>query len=198
MTKWMVISCALGALLTTGLPATADAGGGTISGTVTARRARTVRNTVVWLEGVPGAQRPPAAPVSMDQVNQKFRPRVLPIVKGTTVRFLNNDNTGHNVYTPDGEAYDLGTWPKGEHRDHTFTAAGTYTQLCKMHPQMIAYIVVVPTTFFARTGRDGTFQLTNVPPGTYTLKVWNERKRADSVQVTVTAGGTATVEIPLR
>lgn len=178
------------------LPAWAE--GGTISGTVEARRARSIPNTVVYLEQVPGEFPPAAEPVEMDQINQVFTPFVLPVVQGTTVRFLNNDATGHNVFSPDGEEYDLGTWGQGEARDYTFSSTGVYTQLCSLHPSMIAYILVLQNSHFAIVGEDGTFSLENIPAGTYSLRVWNERKEADPQEVTVTDGATATIAISLR
>ena len=36
---------------------------------------------------------------------------------GTTVKFLNSDPTQHNVFTPDYEKYNLGTWPQGQTKD---------------------------------------------------------------------------------
>ena len=133
----------------------------------------------------------------MDQRNQEFIPFVLPVVKGTTVEFLNNDNSGHNVFSPDGEKYDLGTWPKGEMRSYTFEKTGTYAQLCKMHASMLAFIVVLESPYFAVTSKDGAFQIDNVPPGTYTLKIWHERGDAEPASVTVRAGEMATLELEM-
>ncbi len=185
------ISMTLAALL---LPAAAWADA-TIEGKVTARKKKYLRNAVVYLEGI--TTPPPRRPAHMDQVNQQFTPRVLPVVRGQTVVFKNSDNTGHNVYTPDGERYDLGTWPKGQTRSYTFRRLGVYTQLCKLHPQMIAYVVVLPNRYFAVTDENGNFTIRGVPPGTYTLRVWHERRGAEPIQVQVRDGQPTRVEIPL-
>jgi len=171
---------------------------GTISGTVTASRASSIPNTLVYLETVEGEFAPPAEPAIVDQQNMEFVPFLTPIVVGTTVRFLNNDAAEHNVFSPDNEGYDLGNWNQGEHRDHVFATAGVYTQLCRLHPQMVGYVAVVQNPYFAVTGDDGAFEITGVPAGTYNVAVWNERKEAAAQSVTIEAGGAATGAIALE
>lgn len=168
---------------------------GTIVGRVTARRASGRANAIVYIEQMAGARRS-SRRVQIDQREMRFVPQVLPIVRGTTVRFLNNDATEHNVYSPDGERYDLGTWVQGETREHVFDTLGVYTQLCRLHPTMIGYVVVLQNRFFARTRRDGSFRIANVPAGTYQLRAWQERGEGGPTAVTVT-DGEVSVEIPL-
>ncbi len=171
---------------------------GIINVTLSAKKKKRIRNSLVYLERVTGKWPAPRKPVVMDQKNQKFVPFVLPIVVGTTVMFRNSDATGHNVFSPDKEKYDLGVWGKGETRKYTYKQRGVYTQLCRMHPSMIAYIVALQNPFFAVVGRDGKATLRSVPSGTWTLKVWNERLRIKPVQVTVKPGGNATVAARLK
>ena len=114
--------------------------------------------------------------------SMKFAPHVLPIVAGTTVRFLNSDPTQHNVFSPDYEKYNLGTWPQGQTKDHVFAkcakAPCVYVQLCRIHPEMEAYVVVLQNPFFAVTAADGQYKIDNVPPGSYSLGVWHAKGKA--------------------
>jgi hypothetical protein len=41
---------------------------------------------------------------------------------------------------------------------------------------MLAYVVVVDTPYFAVTDTTGAFLIRSVPPGTYKLVVWHEKK----------------------
>lgn len=177
------------------VPSIADAKGGSISGQVDAKKKKYKKNTLVYLEKVPGKHSPKKA--KMDQRSQKFVPFLLPVVIGSSVEFLNNDNTGHNVFTPDGEKYDLGTWDKGKSRSYTFKKLGVYTQLCKMHPSMIAYVVSLQNPYFAVTDDEGNWKIDGIPAGKYSVAVWNERKKAKPISVTVTAGKTTDVPIKL-
>ncbi len=192
MYKILTITMSL-AFILVAVPNSADAKGGTISGKVDAKKKKYVKNTLVYLVKVPGKHA--TKNKKMDQLNQKFVPFVLPVVKGSSVKFLNNDNTGHNVFTPDGEKYDLGTWKKGKSKSYTFKKEGVYTQLCKLHPSMIAYVISLQNPYFAVTKDDGSFKIENVPAGTYKLAVWNERKKAKPVSVTVTAGKTTDISL---
>jgi hypothetical protein len=52
---------------------------------------------------------------------------------------------------------------------------------------MHAWIGVVDNPYFAVTGTDGSFVLKNVPPGDYTIEVWQERLGTQEQHVTVAA-----------
>jgi plastocyanin len=170
---------------------------GTVAGTIAARGVRTAADIVVSLQAPGLVATPPAEPVEMDQRGMLFLPRVLPVVVGTTVRFLNNDPVPHNVFSPEGK-YNLGTWPTGEVRDFTFEDPGAYTQLCRVHLEMEAFVVVLETPYFGVTDRRGNFEIPDVPAGEYTLVTWHNRLQPAEQPVSVTAGTTASVELTLR
>jgi plastocyanin len=174
-----------------------SAAGGTISGTVKIAGLASNADAVVFVQQAQGTF-PPGTPAQMDQRQMKFIPHVLPLVAGTTVKFLNSDPTQHNVFSPDGEKYNLGTWPQGETKDHVFAkcakAPCVYVQLCRIHPEMEAYIVVLQNPFFAVTAADGRYTIENVPPGSYSLGVWHAKGKAQPKPVTVDASKPATVD----
>jgi plastocyanin len=196
------LALALGlALLAAGRPASTAparaAATAVVSGTVTAKGLKNSGNIVVRLDA-PGLRvKPPLAPVRMDQRAFQFIPHVLPVVVGATVRFLNNDPEPHNVYSPEGR-YNLGTWPPGETRDQKFDRPGAYTQLCRVHPDMLAFIVVVETPFFTVTDEAGRFEIRGVPPGSYTLVAWSEKLDEVSQPVSVVAGKAVTADVVME
>jgi plastocyanin len=166
----------------------------TVSGTVTLKGLKTNADAVVSLEAPGLALHPPAEPVRIDQKGFRFIPHVTVLQTGSSVRFLNNDPEPHNVYSPEGR-YNLGTWPTGDTRDHAFTKAGVYSQLCNIHPDMLAFVVVLDTPYFAVTDAAGAFTIRSVPPGTYTLVVWHEKKDGLEKEVTVEAGKPLRLEL---
>jgi len=179
---------AVALLLVCGRAAVA-AGTGSVAGKVTATPDKYLKDTVVFLKEVEGRYAPKTH--SMDQKGMEFHPHILTITAGDTVKFLNSDGVDHNVYSPDGDSYNLGIFPKGQARDHTFTKAGVYTQLCSVHPEMLAYIFVGQNPYAAAVRKDGTFKIENVPAGMYQLAVWNPKLKAEDASVTVEAGKTA-------
>ncbi len=165
---------------------------GEIKGKVTATGFRSAENIAVYIDALTGKDFPaPAKPVVMDQKNLKFVPHVLIVLKGTTVRFLNSDPVGHNVFWPSISgnkklSHNMGTWPQGQDKSFTFNDLGVAALLCNVHPEMSGYVVVVATPYFAVTDKEGNFDIKDVPPGHYTLTTWSEEGKPASQAVDVT------------
>ena len=71
---------------------------------------------VVFIDAIKGRTfRAPEEPLQVDQVGKEFKPRVVPVVAGTKVHFLNSDPFEHNVLSPE-EEFNLGRWGQGEKR----------------------------------------------------------------------------------
>jgi plastocyanin len=180
----------LAVALLSALSSAAAADGGTISGKVEATPAKYLEETVVYLKNGPAAAKPKTA--AMDQQNMTFLPHVLVVSVGDTVKFLNHDNVVHNVYSPDNEGFNLGSFKQNEERTYTFAKPGAYTQLCSIHPEMLGFIYVAPGPYAAAVDKKGGYAIKNVPPGTYTLAVWNSHLKGAEKSVTVAAGQSVT------
>jgi plastocyanin len=174
---------------------------GSITGTATVTGASSNADVVVYLQQATGTFAPPPKAAQMDQKQMQFIPHVLPILAGTKVDFLNSDPTPHNVFSPDNEKYNLGTWPQGQMKDYTFTKCTkfpcVYTQLCRVHPEMEGYVVVLQNPYFAVTDKAGHYQIEGVPPGSYTVAVWHTKARAQPKPVVVDAAKPTTVDFTL-
>ena len=171
---------------------------GDIHGKVACKGTRDSADAVVYVDAVPGKTFPvPPAHARINQQNLVFDPHVMPVLVGTTVDFLNSDTVQHNVFSPDAcaEKFNLGTWPKGQTRSYTFKKDCVATLLCKVHPEMEAFVVAVPTPYFAVTKADGSFKIADVPDGSYTVKVWHPKLKATSKTVAVAGSTEAAFEI---
>ncbi len=186
----------LGFLLASAISAPSLAQTGTIEGKVEATPPKYLPETVVYVKKAPGTFA--AKTASMDQKGLKFVPPVLVITQGDTVKFLNHDTVAHNVYSPDDDAYNLGTFKSEESRTHTFTQPGAYTQLCSIHPEMLAYIYVTQNPYAAVVDAKGRYVIKDVPPGSYQLAIWNAHLKAPEKPVTVTAGKAAQADFSLK
>jgi plastocyanin len=179
----------------------AAAADGSIAGTVKAAGLSSNADAVVFVQAPAIPAKPPAQPVTMDQKKMQFLPHVLPVVLGTKVGFLNSDPTPHNVFSPDYEKYNLGTWPQGQTKEHAFATCAkfpcAYTQLCRVHPEMEGFVVVLPNALFAVSDKEGRFEIKDVPPGQYTVAVWHPKLKAAPKTVTVEAGKAASLDFSL-
>jgi plastocyanin len=129
-------------------------------------------NAVVFVAGLETP--PPREPAVMDQTNKAFVPRLLPVVKGQEIRFLNSDTVQHNVFSPhEREAFDLGRYAAGERRSVKLFELKRHKIYCDIHKRMIADIYVLPNRYFSVTDDSGIYRIEGVPPGNYTLKVWH-------------------------
>jgi plastocyanin len=147
-----------------------------IHGKVAAKGVRDSSNAVVFVDKVPGKTfAPPTLHARMNQKGMQFLPHVLPLLAGTTVDFLNSDSVLHNVFSPDAcaDRFNLGTWPQGQTKSFTFKKECFAALLCKVHPEMEGFVAVLPTPYFAVTSPDGSYEIKDVPDGTYTVKVWH-------------------------
>jgi len=172
---------------------------GTITGFVKGGIPRHQKDAVVYIEKMEREFPAPKYHGVMDQISLTFVPHVLPIMKGTTVDFPNSDyilDIEHNVFSPDdiADKMDLGDWPVGELRNHTFNKLGVAVMLCHLHPDMEAFVVVLQNPFFDKTHEDGKFAIEGILPGEYTLNVWHKRLGADPQKVVVAPGETTTVD----
>ena len=166
-----------------------------LKGTVTATPASAAAYAVVFLEdGPPDPERGMKATV--DQKNMYFIPGTAVIAVGGTVTFMNSDPFPHNVFSMEGEKFNLGVMPQFGSVKKTFKQRGVETLLCNIHPGMIGHIVVVPTGYFAKTDKNGSYVITNVPEGTYQVSVWANRYSAPTQSVTI-KGGDATLAFAL-
>ncbi len=135
----------------------------------------------------------------MDQKDLRFVPHVLAIQVGTTVEFPNSDPVAHNVFSiSEAKRFNLGLYRRGSVRRVKFDKPGVVELLCNVHMEMSAYIVVLKNPYFARSGPDGTFRISGIPPGQHRLRCWHERLPTQEQVVEVPAEGTVEVVFTLE
>lgn len=168
----------------------------------TSSDASDVGNVVIYVEGrgldnarqVGGVRTP-----ILDQRDAEFIPHVLPVVKGTSVQIVNRDRTYHNVFSLSSvKKFNIGRRPTGEEVPVNFDKSGVVQVFCDIHSNMSAFIVVLENPAFTQPSENGSFRLTNIPAGTFTVQAWHERLSAEPQQVSVRAGETVTVNFTLQ
>ncbi len=182
----------------------------TVAGTVSVSGApeRTDgRDVVIWLTPVGARDARPtgeARRYKIDQRDKTFHPHVLVVPIGSFVDFPNLDPIFHNVFSLfDGKKFDLGLYEAGTTRGVRFTRSGICYVFCNIHPDMSAVVVVVDSTLYATSAANGSFAITDVPPGRYRLSVWHERLAPEDArefpkEITIGPGATAVGAIRLK
>jgi plastocyanin len=137
----------------------------------------------------------PSQPVVVEQKGCLYEPHVLAVRANQTLQLVNDDPTSHNIHPQPANNRE---WNKAEPPGSKLEEAFAREEIaipvkCNVHPWMRGYIAVFKHPYFAVTGKDGGFDLRNLPPGTYTIKAWHE-KLGTSTQ-TVTIGANETKEI---
>jgi plastocyanin len=145
---------------------------------------------------------PPAEPVAITQSDQEFHPYVTAIVVGTRVAFPNKDNVQHHVYSVSpAKKFEIPLYIGDSTETIVFDRPGPVTLGCNIHDWMVAYILVLDTSYFATTGKDGTAEISNLPPGRYRLEVWHPRlagKVGRDLAVAEAGDTTQVVSVTLR
>ena len=160
--------------------------------TVVVNANKTLKNVLVRItKGLTGAPPPPPATQAIiEQHECMYRPRVQGIVAGQPLVIKNTDGTTHNVHTYKGsttlfnQAQIAGSAPF----EKTFKDDMALLKFkCDIHPWMIGWVSVTNHPYFAITGDDGSFEIKNVPAGSYTVEAWQEKLGSKEMQVTVAA-----------
>jgi plastocyanin len=165
-----------------------------------AGRVAPVADAVIWLPGVEPASSVPrvSSPPRVAQRGKRFEPRVEVVRVGTEVAFPNYDRVFHNVFSLSEVArFDLGLYRNGASRAARFERPGVARIYCNIHPQMTAFMVVVDSGLYARTGPDGVAELDQVPSGRHAVRVWHERAEESERTVVVAAGALADAAVAL-
>jgi len=138
---------------------------------------------------------PPSQPAVVEQKGCMYQPHVLAVRANQPLELVNDDSTSHNIHpVPANNREWNKAEPPGSKMEEAFAREEVAIPVkCNVHPWMRGYIAVFKHPYFAVTGKDGAFDLSNLPPGTYTIKAWHEK--LGTATQTVTIGANETKEI---
>jgi hypothetical protein len=161
-----------------------------------------VENAVVYLADVANGKAWPAEtskPAELDNHKCRFVPDVQVIRAGPLV-VINSDPVLHNTHGYYGKrtAFNMALPNQGQRIPTELTRAGTVRIDCDAHGWMEGWIYVVDNPYYAITGADGKFKITDVPAGTYNLVAVQSFTGPNQQSVTVASGKPTNLAIELK
>lgn len=143
----------------------------------------------------------PSSPVALDQKACRYEPHVLGVQANQVLRITNSDQATHNIhpYPKSNQEWNESQPAGAGAKEKKFPRAETLIPVkCNQHPWMQAYIGVLPHPFFAVSAKDGSYTISGLPPGKYTLVAWHEKLGEQKQEVTIGAKESKTQEFTYK
>lgn len=166
------------------------AGAGALTVRVADQSAAPVVDAVVYATATsPAASAKAPAAGEIGQENLTFIPRVTVLQTGASVTFPNRDTVRHHVYSFSlAKIFELRLYAGRPATPIVFDKPGLVVLGCNIHDRMVAYVMVVDTPWFGKTGADGQVRIDGLPAGEYHVSIWASRMTAQGAPRTVVVG----------
>ena len=157
-----------------------------------------LKNVVVVLDGIAAGKSPSSTPAVLDNKDCAFVPRVQTLIVGQALELRNSDPILHDAHARIHgykTLFNLGL-PEWSRKTYRFEQPGRVLIDCDvLHTWMRAYVIVTEHPYTAVTDSAGSFSLQEIPPGTYTIRVWHEQLGEQTTEVAVQADHTAILQL---
>lgn len=153
-----------------------------------------VRYAVVSLEGISRGKAVERDAVNvLDNQKCRFVPHVVTASVGQWLLLTNSDPILHNADAVSlenrGTLFNVALPPNKQLRQ-PLAKAGRIRVTCDVrHTWMEAYVVVAEHPYITVTDAEGAYEIRDVPPGSYTVKVWHEKLGTLERPITISKDG---------
>lgn len=161
-----------------------------------------LKDVIVTIEGVAKGKPFAWQETSLEANMCQFVPFVSALRQEHALRVVNLDSVSHDLqfYERDDQGhifimFHRPALTKGGTSDLVRTTGNrrSVTMQCGMHPYMQGHGLVVENPYYAITGPEGSFSISDIPPGEYQLKAWHPVLGEKTQPVRVTEQGTVSV-----
>jgi plastocyanin len=161
-----------------------------------------LKNAIVIVEGVKRGKAIPAAAENsqIDQAKCEYAPHVQVMHVNAEIAILNSDPILHNIhfYQNDESLFNIAQPVKGQVNKHKIEKVGFVYAECDVHGWMRGHVAVVDNPYYAVTDENGKFSITDLPPGTYKVKVWHEYLGEKTQDVAVAGKAEGALNLDLK
>ena len=135
-----------------------------------------IENVAVYITDIKSGKAIPAAPVTITNLKCEFSPHMSIGYQGGKLVQSNDDPIFHNIHTYlNGKTmFNIGLPEKGSSVTKPLLRPGQMEVTCDSHPWMHGYLMIIDNPYGAVSGESGSFQIKDIPAGTYTVEAWHE------------------------
>jgi plastocyanin len=157
-----------------------------------------IANAVVIVKGAKGDLKP--ADVTFDQKGCDYVPHVLAFPAGSTVKIVNSDGILHNIHTYStvNPSFNMAQPKFKKVIEEKVEKPEVIKVTCDAHGWMHGWWVATDTPYYAVTDDKGNYTIKDVPPGDYTVEVWQEKLGTDDQKASVKDGASTTTNFTLK
>jgi plastocyanin len=170
------------------------------SQTVVTGPANSLANVVVYVSAGDQGSSAPAKEAKLDQKGCVYDPHVVVMQVGQELKISNDDQAAHNIQANSkvNPAFNKAQTAGSPPIEIKYEKAEFIPLKCNIHPWMSAWVAVVNTSHSAVSGEDGSFTITGLAPGKYTVSAWHEQAGTQTQEVTIGAGETKNISFVFK
>ncbi len=157
-------------------------------------------NAIVYLKDIDAGKKMVPGKATLEQHECSYVPHLQAVPLGTTLTITNRDPVMHcaHAFIEDTMAFNYARPVKDQPMEKVLDKPGFTRIRCEIHKWMTSVVAVMPSPYFAVTGPDGKFVITDIPPGSYTLAVWHEALGEQTAPVVVAPDGEGVVNFVFK
>ncbi len=156
-----------------------------------------VRYATVMIQGITKGKAASTDVVLVDNKNCAFHPHVQVAAVGQTLGVRNSDPMLHNthMYLNKLTVFNAALPITGMEVKRPIRKEGLWDVHCDAHTFMHGFMQVSDSPYVAVTDAAGRFTISDIPAGTYKVKIWHEALGEQEKTVTITPNGTADLTV---
>ncbi|HVM48561.1 MAG TPA: carboxypeptidase regulatory-like domain-containing protein [Candidatus Acidoferrum sp.] len=162
-------------------------------------------DVIVSLQGISGKSTGASAPpVILDQKGCEYSPSIFAVQTGQKIIVRNSDPVLHNVHDVPAEGsgnkeMNQAQLSGGPDLTFTFDKPENFLKFkCDVHNWMFAWVSIFDHPYFAVSAKDGTYKISNVPPGKYTIQAAHRKAGTATQEIEVKEGEPAKADFTLE
>ncbi|GIX40279.1 MAG: hypothetical protein KatS3mg129_0012 [Leptospiraceae bacterium] len=158
-----------------------------------------IQNVVLHLTNISKGKTFKKDEVILEQIKCEFQPRIVVIPVGAKLTIINKDIVTHeaNGIFNYATLFQLAQHKEGMKDSIELKEPGIVSITCNIHGWMKAFGYVVDNPYYDISDEKGNFEISDIPPGTYKLKIWHEKLKSQEIDISIKPNENKTLIVEL-